>query len=302
MNSQRQDSCYRDQKMIQELLAAGNGGLLGGGESNNNAPKLSITDNSSGPLVSSSPTSRSENLRCPRCDSSNTKFCYYNNYNLTQPRHFCKTCRRYWTKGGALRNVPIGGGCRKNKNAIVSASMGKSAAAASTKWKSSFLGGLEPEIQSSSKSFLFGPPQNTNHQYPFLSLLRSGQNPNPGAVMMNSGGEAPGLWRNGQHLGQLQNGFVLAAGGEGQAVGMQELIYQRLMKSSSSSSATNNYNVNCYEHPLALLGNAASSSSSSVLSPAILESAPVSAAGEFGYWNPSLSTWSDLPTTGGAYP
>ncbi|KAI3451269.1 hypothetical protein Pfo_007934 [Paulownia fortunei] len=54
-------------------------------------------------------------LRCPRCDSPNTKFCYYNNYSLTQPRHFCKTCRRYWTKGGALRNVPIGGGCRKNK-------------------------------------------------------------------------------------------------------------------------------------------------------------------------------------------
>lgn len=54
-------------------------------------------------------------LKCPRCDSSNTKFCYYNNYSLTQPRHFCKTCRRYWTKGGALRSVPIGGGCRKNK-------------------------------------------------------------------------------------------------------------------------------------------------------------------------------------------
>jgi hypothetical protein len=52
-------------------------------------------------------------LRCPRCNSSSTKFCYYNNYNLTQPRHFCKTCRRYWTRGGALRNVPIGGGCRK---------------------------------------------------------------------------------------------------------------------------------------------------------------------------------------------
>ncbi|CAN6482315.1 unnamed protein product [Victoria cruziana] len=56
-----------------------------------------------------------EALRCPRCDSLNTKFCYYNNYSLAQPRHFCKTCRRYWTKGGALRNVPIGGGCRKNK-------------------------------------------------------------------------------------------------------------------------------------------------------------------------------------------
>ncbi|XP_071696352.1 dof zinc finger protein DOF5.7-like [Rutidosis leptorrhynchoides] len=56
-----------------------------------------------------------QTLKCPRCDSTNTKFCYYNNYNLTQPRHFCKACRRYWTKGGALRNIPIGGGCRKNK-------------------------------------------------------------------------------------------------------------------------------------------------------------------------------------------
>ncbi|XP_051152079.1 dof zinc finger protein DOF5.4-like [Andrographis paniculata] len=54
-------------------------------------------------------------LKCPRCDSLNTKFCYYNNYNLSQPRHFCKSCRRYWTKGGVLRNVPVGGGCRKAK-------------------------------------------------------------------------------------------------------------------------------------------------------------------------------------------
>ncbi|XP_014518971.1 dof zinc finger protein DOF5.4-like [Vigna radiata var. radiata] len=54
-------------------------------------------------------------LKCPRCDSLNTKFCYYNNYNLSQPRHFCKNCRRYWTKGGVLRNVPVGGGCRKSK-------------------------------------------------------------------------------------------------------------------------------------------------------------------------------------------
>ncbi|KAJ3677916.1 hypothetical protein LUZ60_001719 [Juncus effusus] len=54
---------------------------------------------------------------CPRCDSSNTKFCYYNNYSLSQPRYFCKGCRRYWTKGGSLRNVPVGGGCRKNRRA-----------------------------------------------------------------------------------------------------------------------------------------------------------------------------------------
>ncbi|KAL0360773.1 UNVERIFIED_CONTAM: Dof zinc finger protein DOF3.4 [Sesamum radiatum] len=54
-----------------------------------------------------------EQLPCPRCNSTNTKFCYYNNYNLSQPRHFCKSCRRYWTRGGALRNVPVGGGTRK---------------------------------------------------------------------------------------------------------------------------------------------------------------------------------------------
>ncbi|WOG87493.1 hypothetical protein DCAR_0206721 [Daucus carota subsp. sativus] len=54
-------------------------------------------------------------VNCPRCDSTQTKFCYFNNYSLTQPRHFCKTCRRYWTRGGALRSVPVGGGCRRNK-------------------------------------------------------------------------------------------------------------------------------------------------------------------------------------------
>ena len=56
----------------------------------------------------------SESLKCPRCDSTNTKFCYYNNYNKSQPRHFCRACKRHWTKGGTLRNVPVGGG-RKNK-------------------------------------------------------------------------------------------------------------------------------------------------------------------------------------------
>ncbi|WCJ27064.1 DOF zinc finger protein 1 [Euphorbia peplus] len=56
-----------------------------------------------------------QSLKCPRCDSANTKFCYYNNYSLSQPRHFCKACKRYWTRGGTLRNVPVGGGCRKNK-------------------------------------------------------------------------------------------------------------------------------------------------------------------------------------------
>ncbi|KAF5727424.1 putative zinc finger protein [Tripterygium wilfordii] len=63
-----------------------------------------------------------EALKCPRCDSTNTKFCYYNNYSLSQPRYFCKSCRRYWTKGGTMRNVPVGGGCRRNKRSSSSSS------------------------------------------------------------------------------------------------------------------------------------------------------------------------------------
>ncbi|GMH23096.1 hypothetical protein Nepgr_024939 [Nepenthes gracilis] len=61
-------------------------------------------------------------LKCPRCESTNTKFCYFNNYSLSQPRHFCKTCRRYWTRGGALRSVPVGGSCRRNKRSKASSS------------------------------------------------------------------------------------------------------------------------------------------------------------------------------------
>lgn len=60
------------------------------------------------------PPSEPEQLQCPRCESTNTKFCYYNNYNFSQPRHFCKACRRYWTHGGTLRDIPVGGGSRKN--------------------------------------------------------------------------------------------------------------------------------------------------------------------------------------------
>ncbi|KAI3457976.1 hypothetical protein Pfo_014639 [Paulownia fortunei] len=72
-------------------------------------------------------------LNCPRCSSTNTKFCYYNNYSLSQPRYFCKTCRRYWTEGGSLRNVPVGGGSRKNRRSSSSSSAAASISSASSK-------------------------------------------------------------------------------------------------------------------------------------------------------------------------
>ncbi|XP_071725054.1 dof zinc finger protein DOF3.4 [Rutidosis leptorrhynchoides] len=76
------------------------------GENNNNRRPTSKT--------LGAPPPEQDQLPCPRCDSTNTKFCYYNNYNFSQPRHFCKSCRRYWTHGGTLRDIPVGGGTRKN--------------------------------------------------------------------------------------------------------------------------------------------------------------------------------------------
>uniref|UniRef100_A0A0E0KFW9 Dof zinc finger protein n=1 Tax=Oryza punctata TaxID=4537 RepID=A0A0E0KFW9_ORYPU len=120
------------------------------------------------------PPPQEQGLRCPRCDSPNTKFCYYNNYSLSQPRHFCKTCRRYWTKGGALRNVPVGGGCRKNKRSRSAAASrlslnlptvdgiggaaagGDPAAAAAAAARLGFLGGGTTMMMSSSTSPLGG--------------------------------------------------------------------------------------------------------------------------------------------------
>ncbi|XVF15621.1 hypothetical protein REPUB_Repub09cG0170000 [Reevesia pubescens] len=333
--------------MIQELLGGAAAGLNFGGER-----RISITGSilegtptsSPSPSPSSSATSttttttnnnstasansENQNLRCPRCDSSNTKFCYYNNYNLTQPRHFCKTCRRYWTKGGALRNVPIGGGCRKNKNTTVSlsTSVGKSTAAkmktvVSEIGRSGLGNGFDHEFQSS--PFLWASPQSSH----LLALLRTTQNPNTlstnpvsikeevsllGSHVMNEPavatgsvnagtlgldplGQVPSLglcspfWKNSQAQQQQQNNGSFLLG-EVQNTGIQEL-YQRLKLSSTY----------CSDHSSALvLSNVGSSSSSSS---SILESAPI-AGGELGYWNPAFSSsWSDhLPTTNGAYP
>lgn len=332
--------------MIQELLGGGagliggerkitiNGGILEASPSPSPSPSPSSSSSGNTTTVTTAAaattSSASENLRCPRCDSSNTKFCYYNNYNLTQPRHFCKTCRRYWTKGGALRNVPIGGGCRKNKNTSVSTAVGKSSAGkaksvVSEIGKSGLGGGFDHEIPSN--PILWASPQNSH----LLALLRATQNPNPnpspisnsvtvkddgvmiGSHMASESGVGTGavniarnmgldhlnqlpsiglcssFWRNNQHQTQQhqqnshhqqQNGFIL---GEVQNTGIQEL-YQRLR------SSTNYYT----DHSPVVLSNAVSSSSS------ILESAPI-AGGELGYWNPTFS-WSDLPTTNGAYP
>ncbi|GER25440.1 DOF zinc finger protein 1 [Striga asiatica] len=91
---------------------------------------------------------------CSRCKSSNTKFCYYNNYSVNQPRYFCRDCRRYWTHGGALRNVPVGGGSRRNRRLrTASASSAVSAAATAARLVPPTAGILPPPIGNGAGSF-----------------------------------------------------------------------------------------------------------------------------------------------------
>ncbi|PKA47097.1 Cyclic dof factor 2 [Apostasia shenzhenica] len=85
------------------------------------ANKISKGDDRKNEAAGNSPQDKAHRkpdkiLPCPRCNSTDTKFCYFNNYNVNQPRHFCKNCQRYWTAGGSMRNVPVGAGRRKSKS------------------------------------------------------------------------------------------------------------------------------------------------------------------------------------------
>ncbi|XP_076886937.1 uncharacterized protein LOC143536946 [Bidens hawaiensis] len=312
--------------MIQELFGGGAAGLLNrdqnppipGSPSSSTTITTTTTAATDSATVPNPTAPDIHKLRCPRCDSSNTKFCYYNNYNLTQPRHFCKTCRRYWTKGGALRNVPIGGGCRKNKGTTIAAAVGKpisatgklKAVVSSELGRAGFINGFEHEF-SPNPILWSGPPQ-TSH---LLSLLRATQNPNPnftsnpvshvkdqgfmnvgsnmgslgfeplGQTQTSSLGLCGSLWRNNQND---QQGMIMTTGHEVQNT-------QRLRSS---------YPANYYHHdqttPLILGSNVANTSSSTSTS-TILDSAPVLAGGEIGFWNQTI-LWSDLAAANGAYP
>ncbi|KAJ0477988.1 putative transcription factor C2C2-Dof family [Helianthus annuus] len=105
-------------KPMEEILAP-NSAISSNNNSNGNS-NLSKPSSSSSSFERRARPQKAAAVNCPRCDSTNTKFCYYNNYSLSQPRYFCKTCRRYWTEGGTLRNIPVGGGSRKNKRSSAS--------------------------------------------------------------------------------------------------------------------------------------------------------------------------------------
>lgn len=329
--------------MIQEQFSsnlsshAAAGGLIVGEKEPSPHPTgvLQPSSHAPSPLPSSSssttnPKPSSENLnplRCPRCDSSNTKFCYYNNYNLTQPRHFCKTCRRYWTKGGALRNVPIGGGCRKNNKTnisyAISSSLEKPCAGRLIrshiltsenlgKASGGYLGVSGFDHGISTNSLLWTSPQ-TSHM---LALLRSSHTPNPNpnfnysimnsvkeeGILNGSGGlrldpfnnnQMSSFWRNDERSqAELQEqsgtGFIM------QNLSNQDQVYNQRV---SFKSAQNYYSDNYA--PALLMGNehAPSPNCSD-----ILESAPVAGGGPLlSCWNNTSLSRLDLPTTNGAH-
>ncbi|XP_028757102.1 dof zinc finger protein DOF3.6 [Neltuma alba] len=165
-------------------------------------------------------------LKCPRCESTNTKFCYFNNYSLSQPRHFCKTCRRYWTRGGALRNVPVGGGCRRNKKTKRSRS--KSPAASDKQPPSNpSSGGAAIATE------LIGhmPPQASNLQ--FMASLQNLSRYGVGSMGLNLQGQSDHMFPIGL------NGSDISSGGLDQWRLKQFTFLNGFDQSSSAASASN---------------------------------------------------------------
>ncbi|KAL5747848.1 hypothetical protein ACOSP7_024864 [Xanthoceras sorbifolium] len=146
-------------------------------------------------------------LKCPRCDSANTKFCYFNNYSLSQPRHFCKTCRRYWTRGGALRNVPVGGGCRRNKK---NKSTSKSPVS-STHEKLQMGSNNNSNATSSLPSEILPNLSQQNPQLPFMSSLQNLTQYNLGNLGLNFGGIQAQIGASSVGNGQADLGFQIGS-------------------------------------------------------------------------------------------
>lgn len=128
-------------------------------------------------------------LNCPRCNSTNTKFCYYNNYSLTQPRYFCKACRRYWTEGGSLRNIPVGGGSRKNKKPSSNLSTSPNSNINSNKilhdlpQNPKITTTTNPHSQDLNLSFL---PSSHHHHHQFSGIVVGGGNPTIASTTLSS--------------------------------------------------------------------------------------------------------------------
>ncbi|KAM6582555.1 hypothetical protein CsatB_009557 [Cannabis sativa] len=181
-------------------------------------------------------------LKCPRCDSTNTKFCYFNNYSLTQPRHFCKTCRRYWTRGGALRSVPVGGGCRRNKRTKGSSNRSKSPSTAPTTERPGSTAAVITSNGSGSGADMLGNlgPQQTLPHLPFLPNLHHhlGEYGSGSDIGLNFGGIPPRLGNTGDGDDNIHE-FQLNGNGDHQQWRLpQHQVHQFPFMASNSEQPT----------------------------------------------------------------
>ncbi|RZC55668.1 hypothetical protein C5167_014524 [Papaver somniferum] len=247
------------------------------------------------------------------------------------------TCRRYWTKGGALRNVPIGGGCRKNKGSIVSSnsiktnSNGKIRTASPDIVKSSLGFGYDQELTPSSHNQIIWPSQQPQSSQLLALLKANTPNPNPnrnpnsikeegnmiGSHMMSDSSVTSMGSLNGRSLSldPMANNapFSLCSSfwrnnsqqqaqqqqQQGFLVGeVQNTGIQELYQRLRSSA--NYYSSdNSSASVLNSVATTASTNSSSMFEPA----ATVIAGGELSYsWNNPSFNWSNLSTTNGAFP
>ncbi|KAK8630913.1 hypothetical protein V6N13_079684 [Hibiscus sabdariffa] len=164
-----------------------------------------------------------EQLNCPRCNSTNTKFCYYNNYSLTQPRYLCKTCRRYWTDGGSLRNVPVGGGSRKNRRPLLSPSSSASAKVSDLKPNNfSHMSSQNPKLHNGQQDLNLGfPVPGMQQSHGLAQYLQVGKVDNNGHRQNYSSASALELLRAGMEPRGL-NSLVPAAAPYSTGFSMQD--------------------------------------------------------------------------------
>lgn len=265
--------------------------------------------------------------RCPRCDSSNTKFCYYNNYNLTQPRYLCKTCRRYWTKGGALRNVPIGGGCHRKYNKIITSSSSPS----STNLRTVLISSSSSSSQLAKSHydhhhFLSSNP--INIPWPLQQTTSHHQNPNTNTLL-----HSLGVKEAYNNTNNLPASYIISSdqpGGLGSDPSTNGILWTNMNNQTSHVQVHQHSGATVLDHQLysnrlynrssanyysadVLMGNVMTSTSTSSSSNAsgVLESArPDTGGGDqlvghHTYWNiinSSLPCSHHLPTTNAAYP
>ncbi|KAL6295797.1 hypothetical protein ACE6H2_003939 [Prunus campanulata] len=194
-------------------------------DNNQKPPSTTTTTTKVQQSMGHQPPPQTDPLHCPRCDSTNTKFCYYNNYNLAQPRHFCKSCRRYWTQGGTLRDVPVGGGSRKNSKrsrsttcsssscSPSSSSLTQEVTSVATAKPVSLSAEVKPE-PASDVDHLMDLNENVVGNGGFTSLLNSQGPPPPGFLALGGYGYGYGYGSAFGH-GLDEVGDALGHGGKG---------------------------------------------------------------------------------------